>query len=83
MTVTGWVLVQVEVGHARPVCDAIQAMEVPGIKVLAAATVTGQYDVIARVEAEDTDSLMSAVENTIETSGGVQHTITCLAIHLA
>ena len=83
MAVNGWVLIQTEVGRARAVCDAINAMKVPGMEVLAADTVTGQYDVIARIEAQDTDSLMSAVENTIETSGGVQHTITCLAIHLA
>ncbi|MEX0783393.1 MAG: Lrp/AsnC ligand binding domain-containing protein [Dehalococcoidia bacterium] len=82
MTITGWVLVQTDVGHARPVCDAIAAMQVPGVRVLAADTVTGQYDVIARVEADDVDALMSTVENTIETSGGVQHTITCLAIRL-
>ena len=80
--VTGWILVQTEVGHARPVCDAIAAMDVPGIRVLAADTVTGQYDVIARIEAEDADSLLSTVEGTIETEGGVQHTITCLAIRL-
>ncbi|MGH7753444.1 MAG: Lrp/AsnC ligand binding domain-containing protein [Gemmatimonadales bacterium] len=82
MAVTGWVLVQTEVGHARAVCDAISAMTIPGVSVLAADTVTGQYDVIARVEATDADALMSAVENTIEAEGGVQHTVTCLAIHL-
>lgn len=83
MSVTGWVLVQTEVGHARAVCDAILAMSLPGIRVLAADTVTGQYDVIARVEGDDTDVLMSAVEGTIEGEGGVQHTITCIGIHLA
>jgi uncharacterized protein with GYD domain len=82
MAVTGWILVQTDVGHARPVCDAIAAMEVPGIRVLAADTVTGQYDIIARVEADDADQLLSAVEGTIETAGGVQHTITCLVVHL-
>jgi hypothetical protein len=82
MTVTGWVLVQTHVGHARPVCDAIAAIEIPGIRVLASDTVTGPYDVIARVEAEDADSLLSTVEGAIETAGGVEHTITCLAVHL-
>lgn len=83
MAITGWVLVQTEVGHARLVCDAIQAISKPGIKVLAADTVTGQYDVIARVEGEDTDSLMSIVENAIASEGGVDHIVTCLAVHLA
>lgn len=82
MAVTGWVLVQTEVGHARPVCDAINELQVAGVKVLAADTVTGPYDVVARVEADDADILMSTVENVIETAGGVQHTVTCLALHL-
>lgn len=82
MTITGWVLVQTHVGQARPVCDAIAAIDTPGIRVLAADTVTGQYDVIARVEAEDADALLSTVENAIEGTGGVEHTLTCLAIHL-
>jgi uncharacterized protein with GYD domain len=82
MTVTGWVLIQTHVGHARPVCDAIAALDIPGIRVLAADTVTGPYDVIARVEAEDPDALLSTVESAIEGEGGVEHTITCLAVHL-
>ena len=82
MTITGWVLVQTEVGHARSVCDAIAAISIPGIKVLAADTVTGQYDVIARVEGEDTDSLLSVVEGAIANEGGVDHLVTCLAVHL-
>jgi hypothetical protein len=83
MSVTGWVLVQTDVGHARAVCEAIAGMKVEGVHVLAADTVTGQYDVVARVEAADADLLLSTVENTIEPVGGVQHTITCLALNLA
>ena len=82
MTVTGWILVQTEVGHARAVCDAIEAIALPGVRVLAADTVTGQYDVIARVEGDDTDVLISAVEGSIAAEGGVQDVITCLGIHL-
>ncbi len=83
MAVTGWILVQTEVGRARAVSDAIAAISMPGIKVLATDTVTGQYDVIARVEAEDTDALLSAVESAVAAEGGVQDVVTCLAIHLA
>ena len=81
MSVTGWVLVQTEVGHARAVCDVLAAIDAPGVNVIVADTVTGQYDIIARVEAADHDALLSAVESALEEEGGVQHTVTCLAIN--
>jgi DNA-binding Lrp family transcriptional regulator len=83
MAVTAWVLVQTEVGKARHAADLLAAMEAPGVKVLTADTVTGPYDIIARLEGDSLDNLTNAVERTLEHAGGVQDTITCLAIHMA
>ena len=80
MAVTAWVLVHTEIGKARSVCDAILAMQYDGVSVLSADTVTGPHDVIARLSAPDLDSLSSAVENVVSSTGGVENTITCLKI---
>ena len=80
MAVHGWVLVQTDIGHARTVCDYIAAMRYPGAKVIQADTVTGPYDIIARIEADDLDVLSSAAESAAKEVGGVQHVITCLTI---
>ncbi len=83
MTVRSYVLIQTDVGMARSVSEAIRAMEYPGAKVVSVDTVTGPFDVIARIEAEDLDCLGSAVTDAVQRSGGVQHTVTCLAVKLA
>lgn len=80
MAVTVRLLVQTEIGRARPVCDIIAAMDYPGVKVLTADTVTGPHDIIARFEADDLDVLTSAVDDVTGKAGGVENTITCLSM---
>ncbi len=80
MAVHGWLLVQTDIGHARTVCDHIAVMAYPGARVIQADTVTGPYDIIARIEADDLDTLSSAAESAANAVGGVQHVITCLTI---
>jgi DNA-binding Lrp family transcriptional regulator len=82
MAVRAYVLIQTEVGMAKSVCKAIAGLEYPGAKVTSADTVTGPYDVIARLEADDLDALGSAVTEAVQRAGGVQHTVTCLAVKL-
>lgn len=80
MAVTAWLLVDTEVGRARPVCDAIAAMEYPGVKVLVADTITGPHDIIARFEGENLDIITSAITEITKTAGGVGNTITCYSM---
>ena len=77
MGVHGWILVQTDVGRARAVCDALAA---EGAKVLVADTVTGPYDVIARVEADDYEVLTSSVEAAVKDTEGVDHIVTCVTV---
>ncbi|KAA0241042.1 MAG: Lrp/AsnC ligand binding domain-containing protein [Dehalococcoidia bacterium] len=81
MSVVGWVLIETEVGRARAVAEAVAAIRYPGLQVLAADTVTGPHDVIARFEAADLDTFNSAMESTVEAIPGVEHTVTCMAFH--
>jgi uncharacterized protein with GYD domain len=80
MAVHGWLLVQTDIGHARAVCDYLAAMEYPGTKIIQADTVTGPYDIIVHVEADDLDTLSSAAESAASGVAGIQDVITCLTI---
>lgn len=81
MVVHGWILVQTEVGRARAVCDALSAMKAEGAKVIVADTVTGPFDVIARVEADDLDILTNSVEDAVKETGGVDQIVTCVTVN--
>lgn len=81
MAVRAWLMVQTDVGRARAVCDALASMQHPGITVVQADTVTGPHDVIVRVEAEGVDALSDATDDAVLRVGGVQHVLTCIAVH--
>jgi len=81
MAVTAWVLIQTEIGKARAVADAIVAIRYPGLRVLAADTVTGPHDVISHVEATDLETFNTGVEATVDAIPGVEHRVTCVAFH--
>lgn len=83
MGVRGYVLIETEVGKAKAVGTAIQSFTYPGAKVVNVDTVTGPFDVIAQLEAEDLDGLGSAITEAIQKVSGVQRTTTCLAVRLA
>lgn len=80
MAVSAWILVQTDVGRGRAVCEALAAMDAPGIRVLSADTVTGPHDIIVRAEADSLDLLSDATDVVVGAIGGVQHVITCLAV---
>ena len=67
------VLLQAEVGDSVAVARAVA--EVGGVT--AADVVTGPYDVIARVEADDIDELGRMVVSRIQSVPGVTRTLTC------
>lgn len=83
MAVRGYILIETEVGKAKSVSAAIQQFDYPGARLVAVDTVTGPFDVIAQVEADDLDSLGNAITEAIQKVNGVQRTTTCLAVRLA
>ncbi len=83
MGVRGYVLIETEVGIAKAVGAAVQSLKYPGASVLSVDTVTGPFDVIVQLEAENLDELGSAITEAIQQVNGVQRTTTCLAVRLA
>jgi DNA-binding Lrp family transcriptional regulator len=76
--VEAYILIQTDVGkHHRsfPEVDQIQA-------VVTAEVVTGPFDVIARVAAEDVDVLAKLAVSKIQAVHGVTRTLTCFVVHL-
>ena len=57
MAVRGYVLIETDVGKAKSVGAAIGQFTYPGARVSVVDTVTGPYDVIVQLEAEDLDAL--------------------------
>lgn len=82
MAVRGYVLIETDVGKAKAVADAVNAMDYVGGRVVAVDAVTGPYDVIVQLEADDLDRLGNAITQAIQKVGGVQRTTTCLAVRL-
>lgn len=76
--VQAYVLVQTEVGRAGDV-----AAEIKGIAGVAAADdVTGPYDIIAKIEADDMDQLGKLVMARIQAISGITRTLTCPVVNL-
>jgi DNA-binding Lrp family transcriptional regulator len=83
MAVRGYVLIETDVGKAKAVGASFQSFTYPGAKVSAVDTVTGPYDVIVQLEADDLDALGNAITDAVQKVQGVQRTTTCLAVRLA
>lgn len=81
--VRGYVLIETDVGKAKAVGQAVQGLQYPGARVVAVDTVTGPYDVIVQLEADDLDRLGNAITDALQKVVGVQRTTTCLAVRLA
>jgi DNA-binding Lrp family transcriptional regulator len=82
MAVRGYVLIETDVGKAKAVGAAIGDFSYPGARVTSVDTVTGPYDVIVQLEADDLDKLGNAITDGIQRVEGVQRTTTCLAVRL-
>ena len=82
MAFRGYVLIEAEVGHAKGVGEAVASLKHPDALVLAVDTVTGPYDVIVQMEADDLDKLGKAITEGLQHLEGVQRTTTCLAVRL-
>ncbi len=76
--VRAYVLIQTDSGKAADVADGIRAIG----GVMSTEAVTGPYDVIVFVEAEDVDSLGQLVVTAIQPVEGIVRTLTCPVINL-
>ncbi|TWP35753.1 Lrp/AsnC family transcriptional regulator [Leekyejoonella antrihumi] len=76
--VQAYILIQTNVGKARDV--AAKVAEIDGVSL--SEDVTGPYDVIARIEAEDVNALGSLVIAKIQDTPGVSRTLTCTIVHV-
>jgi DNA-binding Lrp family transcriptional regulator len=73
-----YVLVQVEAGAVGRVTEGLR--RVPGV--IGVDTVTGPYDAVVHVEAEDVDQLGRLVVGRIQAVPGITRTLTCPIVKL-
>lgn len=71
-------LIRTQPGMTRRVADEVAAL--PGIS--SAVVVTGPYDVIAGIEADNIDALGGIVLSRIQAVQGVTRTLTCPVVHI-
>ena len=83
MAVRGYVLIEAEVGRSKSVGEAVLKLNHGDAKVVSVDTVTGPYDVIVQMEADDLDKLGNSITEGIQRIDGVQRTTTCLAVRLS
>ncbi len=76
--VRAYVLIQTDSGKAADVANGIRAIG----GVTSTEAVTGPYDVIVFVEAEDVDALGQLVVTAIQPVEGIVRTLTCPVINL-
>jgi len=76
--VRAYVLIQTDSGKAADVANGIRAIG----GVMSTEAVTGPYDVIVFVEAEDVDALGQLVVTAIQPVDGIVRTLTCPVINL-
>ena len=82
MAIRGYILVETEVGRTQAVGRLMRDLKPAMARVLAVDTVTGPYDVIVQLEADDLDLLGKCITEDIQRVPGVQRTTTCLAVML-
>ena len=76
MGTKAYILIETAVGKNRVVAEAVQRID----GTAQVDMVTGPYDIIAVVQAEDLNSVGELVTSRIHTISGVLRTVTCLAI---
>ncbi len=76
--VQAYILIQTEVGKAATVVQTIR--DIPGVE--EAADVTGPYDVIVKVAADDVDQLGKLVVARVQAVDGITRTLTCPVVNL-
>ena len=73
-----YVLIQTDTGRAADVAGSIRGLS----GVISTEAVTGPYDVVVFVEAEDVDALGQLVVTAIQSVEGIVRTLTCPVVKL-
>ena len=76
MATKAYVLIETAVGKTKDVLRTLK--QVNGVK--EADAVTGEYDIVAVIEAENLNSIGELVTGGIHTIGGIQRTTTYLSV---
>ena len=76
MAAKAFILIETSVGNARKVADTMKG--IPEIE--AVDMVTGPFDVIVVVNADDLAAVADLVTGKIHSAGGVTRTTTCVAV---
>ncbi len=76
MSTKAYVLIETAVGKPSEVSQALKLL--PGIDTV--DTVTGPYDIIAVVSADDLNAVGEVVTREIHTVNGIVRTITCMVV---
>ncbi|MXW31158.1 MAG: Lrp/AsnC family transcriptional regulator [Chloroflexi bacterium] len=71
-----FVLIETTVGKTKDVVSALHKVD----GVTSVDVVTGPYDVICVVQADDLSSVGDTVTGSVHTIGGIVRTVTCLAV---
>ena len=71
-----FVLIETAVGKTREVVTNLQQVD----GVTSVDVVTGPYDIIAVLEAQDLNSVGDMVTGNVHTISGIVRTVTCLAV---
>ena len=75
MAARAYILIETQVGKSPDVAAALRALPgVPSVDVI-----TGDFDIIALVEAADMVSMADLVTGQVQSISGVTRTITCVA----
>ena len=75
MVARAYILIETQVGKSRDVIAALQALS----NVSSVDIITGEFDMIALVEASDMVAMADLVTGLVQSTPGVTRTITCVA----
>jgi DNA-binding Lrp family transcriptional regulator len=76
MSAKAFVLIETAVGKTKEVVSILSKMK----GLTSVDTVTGPYDVIAVIEAEDLNKIGDIITGKIHAISGISRTVTCLAV---
>lgn len=82
MSIRGYVLIETEVGRMQAVGTALRALQSDNARITGVDTVTGPFDVIVQLEADDLDMLGKCLTDDVQKIAGIQRTTTCLSVNL-
>ena len=75
MVARAYILIETQVGKSRDVITALRALS----NVSSVDIITGEFDMIALVEASDMVAVADLVTGLVQSTPGVTRTITCVA----